>query len=263
MLKTLRSKLVSILLSSSYAEKIKRRMGRDFRPPKKYLCDFDRIQQEVRIADVLLIEGRTMISGTIQQVTRSTWSHSCLYLGKYGDLPQATQALISLHYKFEPQEQLILESLLDKGTVIVPLRKLKHEHIRICRPKYIAYGDAHSVITYAVSHVGVRYDLRHVFDLLRFFMPYSIIPRKWRSSLFGFKAGNDTKAICSTLIADAFKYVDYPILPIVEPLIDGNYKLKHRNTKLCTPSDFDYSPYFDIVKYPFFNLREDYRKYFK
>ena len=23
--------------------------------------------------------------------------------------------------------------------------------------------------------------------------------------------------------------------------------------KLCTPSDFDYSPYFDIVKYPYFD----------
>ena len=27
-----------------------------------------------------------------------------------------------------------------------------------------------------------------------------------------------------------------------------------RNPKLCTPSDFDYSPYFDIIKYPFLDF---------
>ena len=26
------------------------------------------------------------------------------------------------------------------------------------------------------------------------------------------------------------------------------------NPNLCTPSDFDYSPYFDIIKYPFLDF---------
>jgi hypothetical protein len=30
--------------------------------------------------------------------------------------------------------------------------------------------------------------------------------------------------------------------------------LFRRNTKLITPSDFDYSPYFDVIKYPMLGL---------
>ena len=31
-------------------------------------------------------------------------------------------------------------------------------------------------------------------------------------------------------------------------------QLFRRNPKLCTPSDFDYSPYFEIIKYPFLDF---------
>ena len=31
-------------------------------------------------------------------------------------------------------------------------------------------------------------------------------------------------------------------------------ELYRRNPKLCVPSDFDYSPYFEIIKYPFFDF---------
>ena len=31
-------------------------------------------------------------------------------------------------------------------------------------------------------------------------------------------------------------------------------KLYKRNPRLFTPKDFDYSPYFDIIKYPYFGL---------
>ena len=30
--------------------------------------------------------------------------------------------------------------------------------------------------------------------------------------------------------------------------------LYRRNPQLCVPHDFDYSPYFEIIKYPFFDF---------
>jgi hypothetical protein len=53
------------------------------------------------------------------------------------------------------------------------------------------------------------------------------------------------------MIAEAFNFVNFPILPLVKSDEDNNLSLYRRNPKLCVPRDFDYSPYFDIIKYPF------------
>ena len=53
------------------------------------------------------------------------------------------------------------------------------------------------------------------------------------------------------MIAEAFAYVQFPILPLVKHTEDEEVQLFRRNPKLCTPSDFDYSPYFEVIKYPF------------
>lgn len=64
-------------------------------------------------------------------------------------------------------------------------------------------------------------------------------------------------AICSTLIAEAFERVGYPILPRIElgPAIRRgpndwrHQELLHiRHFSLYAPADFDISPYFQIVK---------------
>ncbi|MGB1756276.1 MAG: hypothetical protein ACPHHQ_05745, partial [Pseudomonadales bacterium] len=54
----------------------------------------------------------------------------------------------------------------------------------------------------------------------------------------------------STMIAEAFGRAQFPILPLVIRLEDGSSRFYRRNPKLCTPSHFDYSPYFEIIKYP-------------
>jgi len=58
------------------------------------------------------------------------------------------------------------------------------------------------------------------------------------------------------MLAGAFSSVQYPILPVAERYEDGKIKLFKRNTRLFTPRDFDYSPYFDIIKYPYFSFSE-------
>ena len=44
--------------------------------------------------------------------------------------------------------------------------------------------------------------------------------------------------------------------PLVKKVEGDGLKLYRRNPKLCTPRDFDYSPYFDIIKYPFLDLSQ-------
>ena len=58
------------------------------------------------------------------------------------------------------------------------------------------------------------------------------------------------------MIAEAFGSVHFPILPLVKRVEKDHLRLYLRNPKLCTPSDFDYSPYFDIIKYPFLDLSD-------
>jgi hypothetical protein len=55
-------------------------------------------------------------------------------------------------------------------------------------------------------------------------------------------------------MAEAFASVHFPIRPVLHQDENGNLKLFRRNTKMITPSDFDYSPYFDVIKYPMLDL---------
>jgi hypothetical protein len=71
-------------------------------------------------------------------------------------------------------------------------------------------------------------------------------------------SGDPTRAICSTLIAEAFGRVQYPILPTIEPAepaatrVVSPYSRREilhiRHYSLYTPRDFDLSPYFRVVK---------------
>ena len=56
------------------------------------------------------------------------------------------------------------------------------------------------------------------------------------------------------MIAESFGSIQFPILPLVKHVEGEKVQLYMRNPRLCTPSDFDYSPYFDIIKYPFLDF---------
>lgn len=224
-------------------------------PPKRfYLCDFDRISYELKPADVILVEGRHRVSNIIRRVTSSPWTHAALYIGRLHDIENdQLRELVKTHSKYPPTQQLIIESLLGQGTVISPLNKYKQDHIRISRPIGLSHTDAQKVIAFAVHRLGSTYSLRHIFDLFRLLFPWGLWPRRWRSSLFQHNALQPTEDICSSMIAQAFASVHFPVLPIVT-LEHEKLELIQRNPRLFTPSDFDYSPYFAIIKYPIFHL---------
>ncbi len=226
------------------------------RPPREFpLSDFEHLRQELQPCDVILVEGRSRASEVIKLVTHSPWSHAALYLGRLQDIEDANvRTSVERHGGADAGEQLVVESQLGFGTVVRPLSEYRHDHLRLCRPKGLTEGDAQQVIGYAATRLGMAYDVRQVFDLLRFLFPWHLLPRRWRSSLFRQNAGVQTKTVCSTMIAEAFATVQFPILPLVQRDEGDHMQLFRRNPKLCTPSDFDYSPYFEIIKYPFLDF---------
>ncbi|GAB4223099.1 MAG: hypothetical protein Tsb005_17060 [Gammaproteobacteria bacterium] len=229
----------------------------DANPSSYPMCDFERIKYELRPCDVLLIEGRSRVSEVIKTITQSVWSHAALYIGRIHEIENPIlRERVQEFYNGSPQDQLIIESLLGRGTIISPLTNYQDDHIRICRPKGIARQDAQHVIGFAIGRLGRRYAVRHILDLARFLFPWSFLPRRWRSSLFRHNAGTPTHEICSSMIAEAFGSVQFPILPLVKIHSKNGIQLYRRNPLLCTPSDFDYSPYFEIIKYPIFELSD-------
>lgn len=222
-------------------------------PPTDFpLCDFERIRYEVRPCDVLLIEGRSRISEVIKYITHSPWSHAGLYIGRLHDIDNIRlRNRLSDFFKGAPNEQLIIEGYVGKGTVVNPMSEYIHDHIRICRPRGLSRLDAQRVIEYSIQQLGKDYDVKQVWDLMRYLFPWMILPRRWRSTIFEYTAGETTRTICSTMIAEAFITVNFPILPLIKQHEETGIELITRNPKLFTPKDFDYSPYFDIIKYPF------------
>jgi hypothetical protein len=219
------------------------------------LCDFDRLRHEIRHGDVLLIEGCSRVSNVIKTITQSPWSHSCLYIGRINEIDDPVlQERMREAFPCEAQEQLIIESLLGVGTIISPLSTYQTSHVRVCRPRSLSRKDAQSVMASCIRCVGHSYDVRQLFDLLRFFFPWQIMPRRWQTSLFNSNVGASTRAVCSTVIAEAFQSVKFPVLPLLAITEDNRVELVHHSSRLFTPRDFDYSPFFDIIKFPFIDL---------
>jgi hypothetical protein len=76
------------------------------------------------------------------------------------------------------------------------------------------------------------------------------VPARWRRRMIALGSGEPSRAICSTLIAQAFESVGYPILPEVRRVdAESRREILHiRHHSLYTPRDFDISPFFAVVK---------------
>jgi hypothetical protein len=215
------------------------------------LQDFKEMCDALQQADVLLFRGRARVSRVISFITQSQWTHAALYIGRCSDFnhDSPTLALIRQFYDGDEHEQLVVESLLGQGTTISPLSMYHDESIRLSRPHGLLKEDAGLVVEYAVKQVGREYDIRQLFDLARFVFPYALLPRRWLSSLFNFKAGAATKAVCSTVLVESFMQVQFPVTPVIHQ-VGPTVAVYRRNPRLVTPADFDYSPYFEIIKFP-------------
>jgi hypothetical protein len=197
------------------------------------------LRETLRPGDVLLIEGSNHISGVIKYLTQSTWSHAALYVGPIGDRVA------------EDGEPLVLvEANIGQGVVASPLSKYARFHTRICRPTGLTDDDRAHVCAYAAERIGFDYDLKNIFDLMRYLFPLPV-PQRWRRRMIALGSGHPTRIICSALIAQAFEAVRYPILPkvtLIESEAAREEILEIRHSSLYAPRDFDISPYFEVVK---------------
>jgi hypothetical protein len=196
--------------------------------------------------DILLVEGNLRISATIKYLTQSTWSHSALYIGDA--LPEPADG---------SERPRLIEVNLGDGCVAVPLSKYRTYNTRICRANGLSPEDRNQVVGFMVKRLGLKYDMKNIFDMLRYFLPTPPIPVRWRRRAIAFGSGDPTRAICSSLIAQAYEEIRYPILPEItrapgRASAQSSYSrseiLHIRHHSLYTPRDFDLSPYFRIVK---------------
>ena len=80
-------------------------------------------------------------------------------------------------------------------------------------------SDCRKLTAFAIARLGNRYDLRNVIDLARYLLPTPPVPLRFRRRMLALGSGDPTRAICSTLIAQAFQSIRYPILPITDTVI--------------------------------------------
>jgi len=200
----------------------------------------ERLRALLKPGDVLLVEGNTRVGTVIRYLTQSTWSHAAMYVGA---LPGVAGD--------GAEPNVLIEADLVKGVCAVPLSAYAGMHTRICRPTDLSDDEVTRLIGYMVRSLGKQYDLRNLFDLARYFLPLPPVPSRWRRELLQLGSGEPTRAMCSTLIAQAFQSIRYPVLR-------EQAAFTSRPATLCVPRDFDISPYFSIVK-PEMEERFDFR----
>jgi len=243
--------------------------------------DPEKLKATAVAGDVILVDGDQRVSQAVKYLTQSTWSHSALFVGDAllrGDPEIARQT----RRRFGREARyLVVEALVEEGVIVSPILKYIDLNIRICRPRGLRTEDREVVIQHVLSRVGHTYDQRNFLDLTRYLLPFHLIPQPLHEDALHFGSGVATETICSTLIAEAFAKVRFPILPtpiraprartVGERLrlqILGRptrraYSglLRARHPTLAVPRDFDLSPYFDIVKFNATDIAAfDYRK---
>lgn len=207
--------------------------------------DFDVLRSVLKPADVILVEGNNRVSTVIKYLTQSTWSHSAIYVGDC--LGRKTP---------DGEPHVLIEAEMTEGVISSPLSKYRDCHLRICRPVALKPEDQVRVVDFLKERIGYEYDIKNVLDLARFLIPMPI-PARYRRRMLSVGSGDPSRAICSTLIAEAFHSVRYPILPRVENVTErkkvrsryARREILHiRHHSLYAPRDFDISPYFGVVK---------------
>lgn len=243
--------------------------------------DEKNLKDTIRPGDVLLVDGDQRVSQAVKYLTQSSWSHSAIFVGD-ALLRKWPARRADLHRKYGRDARFqVVEALVERGVISSPLTKYLNLNIRICRPIGLRPDDLEVVLDHVISKIGYTYDRRNFLDLTRYLLPFHLVPPTLREDALHFGSGKDTETICSTVIAEAFGRVRYPILPLIirrkKPRTQSEklrqrllgrptryaYSglLRSRHPTLVVPRDFDLSPYFEIVKFNAKDLeRFDYRK---
>lgn len=227
-----------------------RRLARFLSKPRSSQAHLPTSPQEqvlaaLRKGDVLLVEGTSRFSTAIKYLSQSTWSHAALFIGDHLGAQEG-----------EGEPRVLCDVDVNDGVRLIPMSAFAASHTRICRPVGLTEAEIDTLVQFMVSRVGYSYDLKNIFDLARFLIRTPPLPGAMRRRMVALGSGQPTQAICSTLLAQAFASIRYPILPEVEMIEPGTpgarqarAEILHiRHYSLYVPRDFDTSPFFRIIK---------------
>ena len=199
-------------------------------PVKRYspatTTDPQSLSTILRNGDVLLTEGNTRAAALIKRITHSTWSHVAMYVGP---LEQG------------PDPLCIVEADIAQGVRSIRLSELAGMNVRVLRP--IGLNDAlrSRLAQWVISRIGGEYDLKHAWVLAKSFL--GLAPKARVGSAPQGIAESASRFICSSLLANAFALVGYPILP-VHTAASAITVADHR---YVIPGDFERAPVFEVV----------------
>ena len=199
----------------------------------------------LRKGDVLLVEGSSRFATAIKYLTQSTWSHAALCIGD--TLGAAADG---------EEPRIFVDVDVVEGVRRIPLSTFAGLHARICRPVGLSDEEIDALVRFMLDRKGITYDLKNIFDLARYLVRTPPVPGSMKRQLLALGSGEPTKAICSTLLAQAFESIRYPILPEIQRVdatTAGGQRARReilhiRHHSLYVPRDFDVSPFFEIVK---------------
>jgi hypothetical protein len=180
----------------------------------------------LRNGDVLLTEGNTRAAALIKRITRSTWSHVSMYVGPLEE---------------GPDPRCIVEADVAEGVRSIRLSELEGLNVRVLRPIGLTEALRSRLAEWVVSRIGGEYDLKHAWVLARSFlgMPPKVSSAPASNSI----AESASRFICSTLLANAFALVGYPILPIHTPVA----AVSTADHRYVVPDDFETASVFEVV----------------
>lgn len=175
--------------------------------------------------DVLLSDGNTRAAAIVRRVTGSPWSHVSMYVGPL---------------EVAPDPRCIVEADVAAGVQAVRLSALKGLHVRVLRPTGLLDLERRRLADWVTSRIGGDYDLAHAWMLATKLLRLPLGLRlRWPAS----KAHSATGFICSSLLAQAFMMVGYPIMPV----LIGLRETATGDHRLVTPHDFQSASVFEVV----------------
>jgi hypothetical protein len=198
-------------------------------PVKRYspatTTDPESLSAVLRNGDVLLTEGNTRAAALIKRITRSPWSHVAMYVGPLEE---------------GPDPRCIVEADIAQGVRSIRLSELEGLNVRVLRPIGLSDALRSRLAEWVVSRIGGEYDLKHAWALARTFLR---LPPKLSIPPANGIAESATRFICSSLLANAFALVGYPILPIHMP----RAAVSAADHRYVIPGDFETAAVLEIV----------------
>jgi hypothetical protein len=130
----------------------------------------------------------------------------------------------------------IVEADFAEGVRAVPLKEFLGQRVLVLRPTGLADEDRSRLAAWVLTRIGNRYDFGHAWALAKVLLR---LPLPFRAPPVTESA---TRFICSSLLAQAFVLVGYPVVPAHARIRDASSDLRY-----ITPRDFESASGFEVI----------------